>query len=216
MGNVILFDLDGTLVDTPRAIAALLGDVLQSLGRKVPPEAIRSRVGRPLELTFAELLDSSPQGHEVLRAAGEYRARFAEAVLPKAPDLLFAGVGVGLVGLRRRGKVMAVATSKITRSAEALLEAAQIRHQFDAVIGVDQVSCPKPDPETIVLALKTVGAAAAAVMVGDTVLDVEMAHRAGIPSIAVSYGVDPAPKLRQANPTYLAHSFGEVVRLCLS
>jgi phosphoglycolate phosphatase len=207
MSRAVLFDLDGTLVDSPRAIVETFTAALTELGRPVPAAAaIRATIGLPLERAFADLTgepvaDTAPCVRAYLRL-------FGELILPKAASLLFPGVAAGLAGLRRQGYALAVATSKYHASADALLTAAGIRAEFAVVVGADQVTRPKPDPETGRLILATLGIPARrAVMVGDTTHDILMANAAGMRSVAVTYGVHSGAELRLAYPTRLAGSF---------
>ncbi len=145
-----------------------------------------------------------------------YQVQFAELILPKAAELVFPGVADGLAALRDQGFLLAVATSKFYRSADALLTAAGLRDQFDLVIGADQVTNPKPHPEMGELILSKLGVDPAhAIMVGDTTHDLQMAAAAGLRSVAVTYGVHSEAELGSASPTWLAGSFDEVVR-CLT
>jgi phosphoglycolate phosphatase len=211
MRSAVLFDLDGTLVDTPRAIVETFTAVFAELGRPLPAAgAIRATIGLPLDHAFASLTgepaaDTAPYVRAYLRL-------FGEIVLPRAASLLFPGVVAGLAELRGYGYALAVATSKYHASADALLAAAGIRDEFAVVVAADQVTRPKPDPETGRLVLATLGIPAErAVMVGDTTHDVLMATAAGLRSVAVSYGVHTVAQLRSADPTWLADSFGAVV-----
>jgi phosphoglycolate phosphatase len=213
----VIFDLDGTLVDTPRAIVETIDGVLRSRGFEgVAPEDIRATVGMPLEAAFGDLMGAQSSSGVVVEAISAYRQTFAEVVLPKAPELLFDGVAEGLAALEEGGATLAIATSKIVATAEALLEAAGIRGRFGVVVGADQVSRPKPDPETALLALEGLGMSAEdCVVVGDTTHDLLMAKGARIASIGVTYGVHDAKALREVDPTHLAGSFWEVVECCL-
>lgn len=211
MRSAVLFDLDGTLVDSPRAIVETFTAAFTELGRPLPAAAaIRATIGLPLERAFASLTgDAAGDPTPYVQA---YLRLFREIILPKAASLLFPGVVDGLAELRRHGFALAVATSKYRASADALLTAAGIRDEFTVLVGADQVTRPKPDPETGRLVLATLGIPAErAVMVGDTTHDVLMANAAGLRSVAVTYGVHSPAELRSANPTYLADSFGGAV-----
>jgi phosphoglycolate phosphatase len=210
---VAAFDLDGTLVDTPGAIVETFTAVFAATSVPAPAApAIRATIGMPLERAFAGLLGVPPDDGAVADAVRRYQAHFREHILPRARALVFPGVAEGLAALRGDGMVLAVATSKVTPSAEALLAAAGLRHLFHHVIGADQVTRPKPDPEMGHLVLRRSGLAAGdAVMVGDTVHDIAMAGAAGMRSIAVTYGVHGLAELLPAAPTAVADLFADVV-----
>ncbi|MFC4120069.1 HAD family hydrolase [Nonomuraea zeae] len=208
-----VFDLDGTLVDSPRAIVETFTAAFGAMSVAVPDAgAIRATIGLPLERAFGGLL-GLPADHELV-AGGvrHYQRLFKEIILPRAPELLFPGVADGLAELRDLGVTLAVATSKFHASADALLTAAGLREHFAVVVGADQVTHPKPHPESGHLVLRTLGIPAEqAVMVGDTVHDIHMARAAGMRSIAVTYGIHGLAELSAAEPTWIAGSFGEVV-----
>ncbi|HEX2051376.1 MAG TPA: HAD family hydrolase [Actinomycetota bacterium] len=213
MIQLAVFDLDGTLVDTPSAITAAFTATFESERRRPPSSAaIRATIGLPLAQAFAELLDVPVTDPVVPRCMARYRARFAETVLPKAAELLYPGVAPGLDALRARGVVLAVATSKYVASADALLVAAGIRPMFALVVGADQVARPKPHPDMGRYVLDRLGVdARRSVMVGDTTHDIGMAVAAGMQSIAVTYGVHDRDALLAAGPTWVADGFADVV-----
>ncbi|NBE93220.1 HAD family hydrolase [Nonomuraea sp. KC401] len=215
MSHLTVFDLDGTLVDTPRAIVETFTGAFGALGVAAPgPAVIRATIGLPLERAFGDLLAAAPDGELVAQGIRHYQHLFKEIILPRAGELVFPGVAEGLDMLRARGGTLAVATSKFHASADALLRAAGLRDRFALVVGADQVSRPKPDPESGLLVLRTLGVHARhAVMVGDTAHDVHMANAAGMRSIAVTYGVHGADELALAGPTWIAGTFAEVVAL---
>ncbi|MEO3874966.1 HAD family hydrolase [Nonomuraea sp. B12E4] len=215
MRHLTVFDLDGTLVDTPRAIVETFTAAFGALGVTAPEAAaVRATIGLPLQRAFGGLLGVSPDDESVTEGVRHYQRLFREIILPRAPELCFPGVVEGLDELRALGVRLAVATSKFHASAEALLRSAGLRDRFELVVGADQVTHPKPHPESGRLVLRTLGVAAErAVMVGDTVHDIHMAHAAGMRSIAVTYGVQSPVELAAAAPTWFAGTFGEVVTL---
>ncbi|MFJ5990861.1 HAD family hydrolase [Lentzea sp. NPDC092896] len=213
MNRCAIFDLDGTLVDSPRGIVTTFAAVFAQLDLPTVDSAtIRATIGLPLPSAFAKVL-GVPEDEPVVTACVEvYQATFRKIVLPMATQLVFPGVYDGLQALREDGFRLAVATSKFIVNAEALLTAAGLREEFSVVVGADQVAKPKPDPESGLLVLRRLGVAPAnAVMVGDTTHDIHMAHGAGMSSVAVSYGVHSVDQLLSANPTWLVDSFAGVV-----
>jgi pseudouridine-5'-phosphate glycosidase len=216
-GGVVIFDLDGTLVDTPRAIVETFAAVFAAMA--IPPRdpaAIRATIGLPLEKAFGQLLGVAMDDAIVAQAVAHYQTLFKELVLPRASSLIFPGVAEGLAALRDRGVLLAVATSKFYASADALLKAAGLRDHFEIVVGADQVAAPKPSPEIGLLIMTELGVSAErAVMVGDTTHDLLMAKAAGMRSIAVTYGVHSAQELASTDPTWIVDTFGDVLS-CLT
>ncbi|MER5731852.1 HAD family hydrolase [Streptomyces sp. NPDC002138] len=213
MIRLAVFDLDGTLVDSPRAIVSTFGAAFDALGVPRPPDAaVRATIGLPLERAFALLLERETDAAQVSEAVRLYRKFFDTIVLPQAPDLVFPGVAAGLARLREDGVALAVATSKFHGPADALLTAAGLREYFAVVIGADEVTRPKPDPESGQVILDRLAVTAEhAVMVGDTTHDLLMARAAGMRSVAVTYGVHSVAELAVAEPTWVADTFEEVV-----
>lgn len=214
MTYVVVFDLDGTLVDTPSAIVETFAEVFASIG--VQPRdasAIRATIGYPLEQAFGRLMGLSMDDAAVARGVQQYQVLFKELILPRAERLLFPGVADGLATLRGQGFTLAVATSKFYASADALLMAAGLRDCFAMVVGADQVMVPKPDPEMGQVIMREFGVSAErVVMVGDTTHDLLMAKAAGMRSIAVTYGVHSVQELKSAGPTWIADSFDDVLK----
>ncbi|MEU6224709.1 HAD-IA family hydrolase [Streptomyces sp. NPDC047042] len=213
MTRVAMFDLDGTLVDSPRAIVEAFGVAFETMGADPrDPADIRATIGLPLEQAFAKLLGMPQDDPRVAEGVARYQEAFRTVILPRARSLVFPGVPEGLDALRRAGVVLTVATSKFHTSADALLAAAGLRDLFTVLIGADDVTYPKPHPESGLRILEQLDARPEhAVMVGDTTHDLRMAEAAGIASVAVTYGVHQRPELESARPTYVAETFPEVV-----
>lgn len=211
--GAVLFDLDGTLMDTPAGIVATFAAVFAAM--QVPaadPLEVRGTIGLPLPVAFAKLLGVPEQDPLIPQAIAHYQRCFKLVVLPAARGLVFDGVVDGLARLRAAGLALAVATSKFYASADALLTAAGLRSAFDVVLGADQVGNPKPHPEMALTLLTQLGVPLeSAVMVGDTTHDLLMARSAGIRSIAVTYGVHSPAELAASEPTWQVNQFGAAV-----
>jgi len=211
--RALLLDLDGTLVDTPQAIVDVAQGTLAALG--LPPadvQAIKDTIGLPLPVGLGQLIGTGPAG--AAEAVEIYRVLWRAHVTPRIPQLLYPGVREGLEELKRAEIRMAVVTGKAQDGADSTVNAAGLRDAFEVVLGYTSVANPKPAPDIALLALEKLGVGAdAAVIVGDSRHDLEMAARAGVRSIAVTYGAQPEPVLRSAAPTWVAHSFPEVVRI---
>ena len=215
MLSAVLLDLDGTLVDTPQAIVEVTQSTLAALGlREADPQRIRDGIGLPLPVALAQLLGTGPTG--AAEAVEIYRTLWRTQVSPRIPRLLYPGVRQGLEELKRANLRLGVVTGKAQDGADSTVAAAGLTGLIDVVLGYTSVANPKPAPDLAHAALQKLGAkASAAVLAGDSTLDLEMAGRAGVRSIAVTYGAQPEAALRTAAPTWVAHSFPEVVQIVL-
>jgi len=209
--QALLFDLDGTLVDTPQAIVDVTQATLAAMGRApVQPQAIRDTIGLPLPEVLARLLGTGPAGAS--EAAGIYRTLWHTHVTPRIPQLLYPGVREGIASLRAMDLRLAVVTGKSQEGAESTVRLAGLEREIEVVLGYTSVARGKPAPDLAREALLRLRVAAGdALVVGDSALDVQMALAAGMRAIAVTYGAQSAEQLRGA--TWFAHSFAEVVRI---
>jgi phosphoglycolate phosphatase len=215
-----VFDLDGTLVATPDAIAYQLVEAVHDVtGTRPRKDVARRLVGKPLEQLCGELVDNVHARSELTAAVvTNYQDRYRHFIVPGARDLLYEGVIEGLQTLRERGFILAVVTTKAQRSAEQLLTAAGIAPYFLSVVGADRVTRPKPDPAGILLALQDmrVSSAEQSTMVGDTRTDIEAARMARVEPIGVTYGVGHRHELISAGTTLVADDFPTVVQHLLT
>jgi phosphoglycolate phosphatase len=192
----IVFDLDGTLVDTAPDLLAALNVVLTAEGHEpVVPADLRHLVGHGARAMFEHALrrTGAPVEAPRLNALTEqflafYRANIARGSrpFPKVPETLdlLAAQGAGL----------GVCTNKAQDLTELLLNELNLTRHFLAVFGGGRTPYNKPDPRhllDVVAALK--GRASRAVLVGDSSIDVAAARAADIPVIAMSYGYTPVP-----------------------
>lgn len=214
MKYCIIFDLDGTLLDTPRAIVETFNATFVSMEyQRRSKTEIRSTIGLPLEQAFSTLLGIPVDDTVIPTLIAQYQILFKSLILPKAKNLIFPGVKEGLRLLQQGGFSLAIATSKFQMSAESILVAAEIRNFFDFVVGADRVSRPKPYPESAYEIMKNCGVSPdRTLMVGDTTHDLLMANAAGIQSVGVTYGIHSARELKPAGPTWVVNSFDGVLK----
>lgn len=215
--KAVIWDLDGTLIDTPRVIVQTAAQVLAELGRTgVDAEAIRAGIGLPLPVALGGLLELPPDSTLVMEAVERYRVHWRAVVNPQINALVFPGVLDGVRALHARGVRQAVATGKAQSGADANVDLAGLRPYIEVVAGYDRVQHPKPAPDLALLVLNELGLEASdAVVVGDTTHDLLMARSAGVRSVGVTYGAMQEDALRSADPTWVAHSFAEVMRILL-
>jgi phosphoglycolate phosphatase len=180
----IVFDLDGTLVDSYTAIAESLNHARAAY--ELPPlcaAEVRRRVGHGLEALVAELVGPDRVDAAVALFRGRYAAVYASAThaLPHAATVLPA--------LVERGYRLAVASNKPSRFSRPILERLGLLQWFTAVIGPEEAGSHKPDPAMLGVCRRHLRAAALQTLyVGDMVLDVETARRAEVPVVLVRGG----------------------------
>ena len=183
--DLVIFDWDGTLMDSTRVIARSLQSACRDVGCAVPTddEALFV-IGLNIADTFRKVVpDLDPAGQA--RLAERYRYHFlaGEAEAP-----LFGGVREMLEDLRGRGRRLAVATGKARRGLDRVLEQTGLKPWFEATRCADE-GFAKPHPGMLLMLLEMTGVEPGrAVMVGDTTHDLELASNAGVDAIAVSYG----------------------------
>jgi len=180
--RAILFDLDGTLVDSVPIILRAFREVHEQMGLPFDEPAIRKLVGIPLQ-------------DQAVIFAGDRAREFTDRYVPlylgyqTAGMRLFPGTVEMLDELKRRGYLTGIVTSKSTAGAGRALGQTGIRDRFDVVVTADDVTNRKPHPDPILKALKALGVKPdEALYVGDSLFDVDAAHRANVDIAAVSWG----------------------------
>jgi phosphoglycolate phosphatase len=205
----VVFDLDGTLVDTAPDLIATLNTILGQEG--LPPiafAAARNMVGggarHMLERGLAaEGRTAAPRDLE--RLCGEFIAHYADHIADRSRP--FPGVEAALDTLAARGCRLAVCTNKLEWLARRLLDALGLTHRFAAICGADTFGVPKPDAAILHGTVARAGGRSdAAVMVGDAVTDVAVARAAGIGVIAVDFGYSETP-VAELRPDRIVSSF---------
>jgi len=197
--KALLWDIDGTLIDTTRLIVSALDHVYRTFtGRTLPPDEIRAIIGIPLREQVAILGPPESFGNTVAAMEGEfiryYEAnRHLETVIVEAVNTLIAG--------KRAGFLTALVTSKNDEEISNTLPRLGIAEFVDTIVSADQVRNPKPDPEGVLLALEHIGARADdALFIGDTVHDMRAAKAAGVRRCAVTWGAAPREMLLAEEP----------------
>ena len=204
----VIFDLDGTLVDSYAAIAASLNHARESFGLDaLPVETIRRTVGRGLESLVADLVGED----RVAESVRLFRERYAQVY--REGTVALPGAETALKALRERGYAMTVASNKPARFSEPILSAVGLLDYLDGVQGPDLAGTTKPEPTMLANCLSAMGLGAGeALYVGDMVLDVETASRAGVPVVLVRGGSFSAAELRATGQPVI-DSLPELVEL---
>ncbi|MBB3676824.1 HAD hydrolase-like protein [Modestobacter versicolor] len=194
-GRLVLFDLDGTLVDSTPGIWASIRVAAAQLGLPEPTEGqLRSMVGPPLQDGFAGAFGLT--GEDVGRAVAAYRAHYAAGAMFDAH--VYPGIPELLAGLRAGGAVLAVATSKPEPFAVRILEHAGLLAAFDSVHGATMDGAVRHKDQVVAAALAAHPDGADPVLVGDRSHDVLGARAHGLPCIGAGWGPAPPGELAAA------------------
>jgi phosphoglycolate phosphatase len=194
--NVLIFDLDGTLIDSAPDLHRSLNAVLAEQGRAaVPLAGIRAMVGdgaaKLVERGFA---DTGAAVEPAALAGLVQRFLLHYSAGRHALTTAFPGVAETLTTLQQRGCRLGVCTNKPYAPTMEILALLGLSGFFGAVTGGDSLPVRKPDPGHLLGTLDLLGAAAEqALMIGDSINDVAVARAAGVPAVVVRYGYTRTP-----------------------
>ncbi len=182
--HIILFDLDGTLIDSTEAILESFRVTYDTLGVPAPQDAdVTALIGHPLDVMFARLGFPADQIDTCVRTYKEHYRRISCAkttLLPGAREAIEAAAEIAHLG---------IVTTKTGRYSVELMEHLGLMHFFDVLIGREHVHHPKPHPEPIHKALEALpNVTGNTYMIGDTCLDMDAARVAGVIGIGVLCG----------------------------
>lgn len=209
MISTVLFDLDGTLLDTNELIIQSFMHTLE--GRTTQPctrESIIPHMGKPLtdQLKFFSGQEDVQELVQIYRAYNFSRHDELVTVFPYVRETLAqlhaAGVKIGVV------------TAKIRKTSEMGLTLCGLMPYISSIVTVEEVSRSKPDPEGIYRALQELGSEGEpAIMVGDSQYDIQAGHNANIMTVAVSWSLKGRDYLLHENPTYIIDDMRELLRI---
>jgi pyrophosphatase PpaX len=197
--STFLFDLDGTLIDSIELILRSYRHTLRvHRGHEPPDEVWMTGLGTPLWVQFRHFSDDPAEIEAMVATYRAYNlAHHDELVRP------YEGVVDAVRALKRRGKTLGLVTSKTRSGAVRGLELVALADAFDAIVGSDEVTQPKPHPEPVLTALQRLGAAAGdAVFIGDSRHDIECGRAAGVKTAAVLWGPFDRAHLEDLRPDY--------------
>ncbi|MBE0495953.1 MAG: HAD family hydrolase [Campylobacterales bacterium] len=182
--QVILFDLDGTLIDSTEAIIGGFCAAFERHNHRRPlQEAVCALIGHPLDVMFSQLGVAPEKVQDYVSA---YKEHYRVVSKPQTTLLPTAREAIALA---HSFATLGVVTTKTSRYSRELLEHMGVMHYFDVLIGREDVTHPKPHPEPVLRALEALGGMkASSWMVGDTCMDMMAAKEAGICGVAVTCG----------------------------
>lgn len=205
--ELLVFDWDGTLLDSAGAIVRAIQAACRDLDLPIPPDRqARHVIGLGLVDAMRHAVpDLPPERYQDM--ADRYRLHY----LSGDHELtLFDGVPEMLANLRQAGHVLAIATGKSRVGLERALDHSGLRHLFQASRCADECHS-KPHPQMLEELMAEFGMAnSATVMIGDTSHDLLMASNAGVDGLAVTYGAHPHDHLLEYKPVACLHSVGEL------
>jgi phosphoglycolate phosphatase len=212
-GRLVIFDMDGTLIDSVALIAAAMDAAFAAVGRTPPGfEATRAIVGLSLPVAV-DRLDPGLGETGVAATVAAYKEAFVALRAARgetAATPLFPGARTALDGLAAGGAMLGVATGKARRGLKPILDGHGLAHLFATTQTADDAPS-KPHPGMALNALRETGVAATrAALVGDTSYDMAMARAAGVAAVGVAWGCHAPDALREAGAQAVIEDFAEL------
>jgi len=210
--RAVLFDLDGTLVDSYAALAEAVNYSRRQHGLgDLPAARIRSFVGHGLET----LLDRAFDSEVPLSARSAFEARYDEICCAESKVLV--DVRATLEALSDLGLVMAVCTNKPTAFSRKILQFLELAPFFRAIVGPDLAGARKPDARHVLHTLEATACGPSdALFVGDMPIDVHAARNSGVAVAVVPTGSSTSEQLKASAPDHYLDRFADLVRIVTS
>ncbi len=208
--NGVLFDLDGTLVDSLDLILSSYRHTMSVHLGQVPPDGVwLNTMGTPLRAQLRGFSDDPEQLEAMFQTYVAHNQANHDRLIR-----LFPGMREGVVRLRKAGYRLCVVTSKIGEHAIRELRTSGLDGLFDGLVSADDVRRPKPDGEPVLLALESLGIGARnALMVGDSLYDLEAARAAGVDAAAALWGPFRREQLEKGRPTYWVEDMQDLLAI---
>ena len=183
--TTVLFDFDGTIMDTNRLIINSWQHTFRTLeGRERSEAEIIAILGEPLMLSMGNLLPQIPPQEAVEIYRGYQHGNFADEIS------LFPGMDKLIRDLNDRGYKMGIVTSRMTNTTLQGLDKFGLREYFSSIVTCDHTTKHKPDPEPVFIALDQLSSKPEeSLMIGDTKFDILCARNAGVTSVLVSWAL---------------------------
>ena len=205
--KTVLFDLDGTLVDTNELINESFRHTFKEFGYSFTDKEIRDFNGPPLRDTFM-MLDET-RADDMIKVYREHNLAEHEAYIK-----VFPNVEKTVQELIKMDIKIGIVTAKMSPGVELGLEITGLKKYFNTIITIDDVENPKPHPESVFLAMKKLNAKpAATIMVGDNYHDIEAGQSAGTQTAGVAWTSKGKGFLQQYNPTYMLEDMYDLIKI---
>jgi HAD superfamily hydrolase (TIGR01509 family) len=209
--ELVIYDLDGVLIDSSKGILKAFELTLREVGTKIKQEEIRKRIGVGLIEILKEFLPNASH-KDVWRIRDRYVYHF-QSLGPEYIQLL-SGVTETLRSLKEKGFKQAVATNKTNSEATRILRTLDILQYFDFVIGFMDVSNPKPSPDMILRTLEEFHIAKEkTVFIDDTTFGLTAGISAEVYTVGITTGTHDKETIASVNPNFIIESLPEIINL---
>jgi pyrophosphatase PpaX len=212
MVKAILFDNDGTLVDTHDMIlASMRFSTFEVLGKRIPDDVLMRKVGQPLVVQMRDFTPDEKEQAEILHVYREHNATIHDDMIRAFP-----GVQEGLKRLYDAGIPMGVVTSKLRVTAWRGLQITGLAPYLGCCIGAEDCVHFKPEAEPVLRGVDALGLQPDdCLYVGDSPFDLQAGRAAGCKTVAVLWGMFSADVLAAECPDYTFASFADFTEACL-
>lgn len=209
--TTILFDFDGTIMDTNDIIVKSWQHTFRTLeGKERPVEEILATFGEPLHITIERILPDF-DADEAIEIYRSYQFEHYHELIE-----LFPGMEELIATLKQKGYKLAVVTSRLRSSTETGLNKFDLKTYFDVIVTADDTTKHKPDPEPALIALEKLGSKPEeALMIGDSMFDVLCAQNAGVEAVLVSWAMaaEAQEKIEKVKPEYIIEEAKELLEI---
>lgn len=208
MTKALLFDFDGTLLDTNELIIQTFMHVLNKRfpGQYEPKDCVKF-IGPSLTETFTDIAPNEVE--ELIKEYREWNHTHHDELVKE-----YEGVVETLEKLKEMGLRLVIVSTKRRETIARGLDIMGVAHLFEFVIGIDDVTHVKPDPEPILLAIKKLGVAKEeAIMIGDNSHDILGGKNAGVRTAGVAWALKGRDFLQQFNPDYMLEHMSDLISI---
>lgn len=210
----VILDFDGTIGDTRQLIVETMQQTIAELHLpERTDDECAAMIGLPLRQTFTDLIPMTEEMGD--RCVEVYRRLFEvnnkPGVVPMFPNVMSV-----IETLHRRGLLLTIASSRLRKSLVEFLEQMDLCRYIPYVISVGDVEHAKPEPDMVLKTLKENNLRPdEAIVVGDTVFDILMAHNAGVKAVGVTYGNGRREELERVGAEYVIDDFGKLTDIVI-
>lgn len=206
MINTLLFDLDGTLINTNELIIASFTHTLEKYApNQYTREDIIAFIGEPLEDSFAKV--DAERIEEMVKTYREHNIAHHDELVTEYPTVFET-----IQTLHAKGYKIGVVTTKARKTVAMGLALTKLDQFFDCIVTIDDVTHPKPDPEPINMALDKLDATVDnAIMVGDSIFDIRAGKNAGVLTAAAGWTIKGRKTLEMESPDYVLDRMSDLL-----